>query len=336
MVTNCIVVDGSQGVKFVTLLVPRSLQLPISNTAKSDLLFVSAALLAAISWMFSREAVLAMPPLLFLSLRFLLAGSVLAAFGWQQLVRLSRQQLVRGVGVGIAFSAGMSCWVTGLHLTSHIGEGAFIISLNVVFVPIIARLVFSEEQPATTWLALPVAMAGLALLSLNGGFDPEAGQIFFLLAAIILAFYFTLNSRAANNNPAGRPSRRAALPVYPLTTIALTMVGVVTLIMSLLLEPWAPTFNNFGSNLVLWIVLSAIVGTACRFFIQTWAQSLAAHSHGVVILSMEPLWVALFAAGWFGETMVLQQFAGCTLILTALLVNRWHTVRALVRDLSGP
>lgn len=307
----------------------------VSTTAKSDLLFVAAALLAAISWMFSREAVLAMPPLLFLSLRFLLAGSVLAAFGWHHFKGLTREQFLRAARVGVVFGAGMSCWVTGLHLTSHIGEGAFIISLNVVFVPIIARLVFAEEQPITTWLALPVAMAGLALLSLNGGFDPEAGQVFFLLAALILAFYFTLNARAANSNPAGRKTHRAALPVYPLTTIALSMVGTVTLVLSLVLEPWAPTFSDFGGDLVLWIVLSAIVGTAARFFVQTWAQSLAAHSHGVVILSMEPVWVALFAVGWFGETMVLQQFAGCAVILAALFVNRWHTVRSLIRDLRG-
>ncbi|MEQ6885087.1 DMT family transporter [Salicola sp. Rm-C-2C1-2] len=307
----------------------------VSTTAKSDLLFVAAALLAAISWMFSREAVLAMPPLLFLSLRFLLAGSVLAAFGWHHFKGLTREQFLRAARVGVVFGAGMSCWVTGLHLTSHIGEGAFIISLNVVFVPVIARLVFAEEQPITTWLALPVAMAGLALLSLNGGFDPEAGQVFFLLAALILAFYFTLNARAANTHPAGRKTHRAALPVYPLTTIALSMVGTVTLVLSLVLEPWAPTFSDFGGDLVLWIVLSAIVGTAARFFVQTWAQSLAAHSHGVVILSMEPVWVAFFAVGWFGETMVFQQFAGCALILTALFVNRWHTVRSLIRDLRG-
>ena len=302
----------------------------LSSTVKSDLLFVLAALLAAISWMFSREAVLAMPPLLFLSLRFLLAGSVLGVVGYTHFRGLTGQQLRRAFKVGLVFGAGMSCWVTGLHLTSHIGEGAFIISLNVVFVPVIARLVFAESQPLTTWFALPVAMAGLALLSLDDGFDPEAGQFFFLLAALVLAFYFTLNSRAANANPAGRQSHRAAVPVYPLTTLALLTVGLVTLVLSFSLEPWQPTFSDFGGNLVLWIVLSAIVGTAGRFFVQTWAQSLSAHSHGVVILSMEPIWVALFAAGWFGETMVIQQFAGCALIFTALLVNRWQTVRSLV------
>lgn len=307
----------------------------VSNTAKSDLLFVVAALLAAISWMFSREAVLAMPPLLFLSLRFLLAGGILAIFGRNHLRRLSLEQFLRATRVGVVFGAGMSCWVTGLHLSDHIGEGAFIISLNVVFVPIIARLVFAEPQPATTWFALPVAMTGLGLLSLNGGFNPEAGQLFFLLAAIILAFYFTLNARAANSNPAGRQSYRAALPVYPLTTIALSTVGSVTLVLSFLLEPWAPTFSGFGGDLVLWVILSAIVGTAGRFFVQTWAQSLSAHSHGVVILSMEPVWVALFAAGWFGESMAVQQFTGCSLILAALLINRWRTVRSLMRDLRS-
>ena len=304
----------------------------LSTTLKSDLLFVLAALLAAISWMFSREAVLAMPPLLFLSLRFLLAGGVLALLGYRQLRGLSGQQLRRVFRVGLVFSAGMSCWVTGLHLTSHVGEGAFIISLNVVIVPVVARLLFKEEQPVSTWFALPVACAGLAMLSLEKGFDPEAGQVFFLLAAFVLAFYFTLNSRAANAYPAGRQSRRQALPVYALTTLALVTVGAVTLLLSLLLEPWRPTFSNFGSDLVLWILLSALVGTAARFFVQTWAQSLSAHSHGVVILSMEPVWVALFAAGWFGETMVLQQFAGCALILAALLINRWQMLRSLLRD----
>lgn len=325
-------VDGAQAVKSRFQGFRAEFKVALSSTIKSDLLFVLAALLAAISWMFSREAVLAMPPLLFLSLRFLLAGGVLGLVGYKHFKGLTGQQLRRAFKVGLVFGAGMSCWVTGLHLTSHIGEGAFIISLNVVFVPVIARLVFAESQPPTTWFALPVAMAGLALLSLDDGFDPEAGQFFFLLAALVLAFYFTLNSRAANANPAGRQSHRAAVPVYPLTTLALLTVGLVTLVLSFSLEPWEPTFSDFGSNLVLWIVLSAIVGTAARFFVQTWAQSLSAHSHGVVILSMEPIWVALFAAGWFGETMVLQQFAGCAIIFTALLINRWQTVRSLLRS----
>ncbi|MDX1475085.1 MAG: EamA family transporter, partial [Reinekea sp.] len=109
----------------------------------------------------------------------------------------------------------------------------------------------------------------------------------------------------------------------PLTAIALTTVGLVTLIESLLLEPWQPTFSNFPPILLVWIAASAIIGTAGRFLVQTYAQSLTAQSHGVVFMVLEPVWVALFAAGWFGETMSGIQFGGCALIFMALLINRW-------------
>ena len=303
----------------------------LSATAKSDLLFIVVAILAAISWMFSREAVMAMPPLLFMALRFLLAGGVLAMIGHRQLRRLTKEQFWRSVRVGSVFGVGMSFWVTGLHLTTHVGEGAFIISLGVVFVPVVARLFFGESQPLTTWTALPVAMSGLALLSLNDGFRPEAGQLFFVAAAMVLAFYFILNTRAANETQAGRQTHRQKVPVFPLTTLCLLTVGVLTGIFSLVLEPWVPTFTNFTGDLVLWIVLSAVVGTAGRFIVQTWAQSLSSHSHGVVILSIEPIWVALFAAAWFGETMSLIQLGGCSLIFAALLIARWRVLRELLR-----
>jgi drug/metabolite transporter (DMT)-like permease len=81
----------------------------------------------------------------------------------------------------------------------------------------------------------------------------------------------------------------------------------------------------------VWIGASAIIGTSMRFFFQTWAQSLSATSHGVVIMVVEPVWVALFAALWFGESMAPMQLAGCLLIFTALLVNRWHAVRKFLK-----
>lgn len=85
-------------------------------------------------------------------------------------MKLSVDQLRRSVGVGLVFGTAMTCWVMGLvHITS-LGEGAFLTSLGVVIVPIIARLVFKEAQPASTWLAIPIAVAGLALLSLKTDF----------------------------------------------------------------------------------------------------------------------------------------------------------------------
>jgi drug/metabolite transporter (DMT)-like permease len=307
----------------------------MTNAHKSDLIMVGVTLLAATSWMFSKEAILLMPPLLFMALRFLIAGGFLAVFACRSLTRLSGDQVKRSVGVGLVFSVVMSFWVMGLFHGTSMGEGAFITSLGVVIVPIIARLLFKEAQPASTWLAIPVAVAGLALLSLGNGFRPEPAQIFFAMAASIFALYFTLNTRAANQRTAinrqGNAVEKRRIPALPLTAIALLTVGLVTLVESLIAESWQPTFSDPPPFLVWWILASAIVGTAGRFLAQTYAQSLSARSHGAVILVIEPVWVSLFAAGWFDEIMTPVQLAGCGLIFAALIVNRWGVLSSALR-----
>jgi drug/metabolite transporter (DMT)-like permease len=77
----------------------------------------------------------------------------------------------------------------------------------------------------------------------------------------------------------------------------------------------------------LWLLLSVTVGTAARFFIQTYAQGMTTPSHAAVIMIIEPVWTATFAALWFGERMEISQVFGCALIFIALLVNRWSAVR---------
>ncbi len=103
-----------------------------SNAAKADFYLVIVTLLAAISWIFSREAVLLMPPLLFMALRFLLAGLLLGAIGYRELSLLNSEACMRAMKIGLVFGAGMSCWVMGLFMGTHVGEGAFLTSLGVV------------------------------------------------------------------------------------------------------------------------------------------------------------------------------------------------------------
>ncbi len=314
---------------------PGAILLPLSNTAKSDLLLLVVTLLAAISWMFSREAVSMMPPLMFISVRFLLGGLVLGLAGVRELSALTREQVLRAARVGLVFGLAMSCWINGLFRIDHVGEGSFLTSLNVVLVPLIARVLFSEAQPGSTWVALPVAGTGLALLSLENGFRPEPGQLFFVTAAALFALYYNLNTRAANaRTVTGRDgvNREEHIPVIALTSVVLLTVGLFTGVLSAVLEPWRATLSDWSLELTGWVLASTLVGTAGRFFVQTWAQSLSPHSHGVVIMILEPVWVTVFAAAWFAETMSASQFAGCTLILAALLINRW---RALGRMIKG-
>lgn len=306
----------------------------MKRTTLSDVLLVAVTLIAAISWMFSKESIALMPPLLFMGLRFLLAAVFLACIGRGQLRQLTRQHVLRSARVGTVFGVAMLFWVLGLAHSESMGEGAFLTSLGVLLVPLVARLCFAEPIPGSTWLALPVALTGMALLSLAHGFAVSLGQLFYVVAALCFALFFTLNSRAATVTARGRGQHDlpALTAVHPLalTTISLTTAGVVTLLASLLLEPGQALVVYWSPALWGWLLASALLGTAMRFWLQTYAQSLTTQTSGAVMLILEPIWVALFAALWFGETLTLLQILGCMVIFLALLVNRWQTIRSIV------
>lgn len=295
----------------------------LSPSAKSDATLVLVTVIAAISWIFSKEAVLGMPPILFMAVRFFLAALCLAFVSAQHLQRLTGPLLRRSITVGVFFGFGMATWVMGLASGDSMGEGAFITSLGVILVPVVARLGFGEVPSRSTWYALPVAAAGLAMLSLENGFTLSAPQLYFLASAFFIALFYTLNTQATNTDATG--TRK---PVHPLalTTVVMCVATLVTSAASFAVERNTWASFTITPALVGWVVASATIGTALRFYLQTYAQSLSNRTNGAVILVLEPIWVALFSAFWFSERLSNLQLLGCTIIFTALLINRWNVI----------
>lgn len=289
---------------------------------QADALLLLVTVLAASGWIFSKEALAGMPPLLFIGTRFLLAGLILLGFAWPTLTRMPLRRVRRGLLVGVLFSAAIAFWVLGLNYSDHLGESAFINSLGILLVPVVARMLFGDRPPRSTWVALPVALLGFALLSLNAGFNVEASQLLMVCAALCFALLINVNARVVRN-----------VPALPLTTLQLISVGVVLTGLSLVVEhqPLALSPSILG-----WFMTSVLLASSLRFFLQIKAQSMTTPSHAAVILMLEAVWTALFAAWWFGETMTALQLLGCSLIFMALLINRWYWVRkVLLRWLPG-
>jgi drug/metabolite transporter (DMT)-like permease len=288
-----------------------------NHSLKADFLLVIVTLLAAISWMFSKEAVNEMPPLLFIGSRFLLAGVFLALFSQRSLIGLNPKQWLASAQVGILFGLSMCLWIFGLFHAKNLGEGAFITSIASILVAPISYVIFKAKVESSNWIALPVAFIGLGLLGLENGFHPEKSQLFFLGAAILLSLTFILNGRAA-----------ARMSAAALTAISLSFVGVMAIIISAYTESWP---DEVTGSMAQWLLLSALIGTAARFLLQTYAQGLTTPSHAAVIMILEPIWTALIAAAWFNERMSELQLIGCSLIFTALIINRWSSVRVWIK-----
>jgi drug/metabolite transporter (DMT)-like permease len=284
---------------------------------KADGVLFVTTLIATAGWIFSKESLAGLPPLLFIGTRFLLAGVLLGVLSMPQLRELGWAQLRRAFLSGALFSAAMAFWILGLAHCAHMGEGAFIVSLGEVLVPVLARLLFRERPALGTWLALPVSLAGFGLLLLPNRFQVEPGQLWFLVSALLFALLYNVNSHVLHD-----------VPVRALSAIQMFVVGLLVLPVALCLEAWP---ESVAPAVLGWFAASVLIATTLRFFLLLYGQSLTSPSHAALILMLEPMFTAWAAAWWYGETMSGLQMLGCLLIFLALLISRWHWLRSILQ-----
>ncbi|MEH6446163.1 MAG: DMT family transporter [Oceanospirillaceae bacterium] len=285
--------------------------------APAELVLVLVTIIAASGWILSKEAMVGMPPLYFLGTRFLLAGVVLLIFCYQQWHLLTEFKVaLKVIALGLLMTLALLSWVLGLNQIEHLGEGAFINSLGIIFIPVIGRVLFAEKVSLAHWLSLPIAVAGLVFLSLESSFTLQSGQLYFFVSSILFALHFTLVSRLA-----------AKVPASLIAGAQLTIVGIIGLILSALTEQWP---LQLSGAVIGWFLASALIATSLRFSLQTYAQGLAPASHVALIMILEPVWAAIFASYWFAESMSLAQFFGCFLIFLAMIISRWQWCRKII------
>jgi drug/metabolite transporter (DMT)-like permease len=82
-----------------------------------------------------------------------------------------------------------------------------------------------------------------------------------------------------------------------------------------------------------WFLASTLIASSLRFVLQTYGMSLTSVSHAAVIMNLEPVWTAIFAVIWFGESMRVAQIFGCFLIFVAMFMSRWPLIRAMFKPL---
>ncbi|WMC09784.1 EamA family transporter [Oceanimonas pelagia] len=290
---------------------------------RGDLLILTATLLASAGWLFSKEAITALPPAGFVGWRFLLAALILLPFCQRRLRATSPANLLKTAAIGLVMTLNLIFWIQAVAHSEGIGEGAFIMSLAMLMVPPLTWLLFRERPGRPFWLALPIAVSGLFLLTSGNGLSLSLGQLLFLLASLSLALYFSLNSRFARR-----------VDPMALTCVQLGVTGIMHLIYSALFEQWPA---QVPGHVWGWFAASVLLATSLRFFCQSAGQKYSHVANAALIMMLEPVWTVLISLFWYQEPMPPQKVLGCVLILLALLSFRsrplyeWYRNRRAMR-----
>ncbi|AXN30641.1 DMT family transporter [Vibrio coralliilyticus] len=280
----------------------------MNSESKAAWILVATTALAGLGWIFSKETIQGLPPFGFVGLRFVVASICLLPFCFKSLKQLSLKQLTQAMGGGCILALALLAWVHAIAVSETLGEGAFIVSLSMIIVPIVAWALYKERPKRAFWIAMPIAVSGLAFLSLQGEWNSSAGQLWFLANACLLALHFNVNSRLAQN-----------LPVLTLTCIQLFVTGVIALVASALFEavPVSVDASIWG-----WFAASAVLATSLRYVMQTLGQKHSNPGNAALIMLLEPIWTVILSILWYGEQLSANKLLGCSLILLALIFYR--------------
>ena len=244
-----------------------------------------------------------MPVADFLSVRFLIAAAAMLLVFHRSLRALSRREWLQGIALGVVYGIAQLLQTSGLEHTSASISG-FATGMYVVFTPLLGTVLLRQRLPPATWIAVLLAVGGLALLALRGlslGFG-----VWITLASALLYAVHIVGLGAWS-----RPGH-----AFALSTVQMLVIAAVCLLATLPHGPvLPPDAKAWGA-----VVYMALAAGAGAMLVQTWAQAHISATRAAIVMTTEPVFAAGFAVALGGELLTWRMVAGGVLVLAAMYV----------------
>lgn len=267
-----------------------------------------------------------LPPSAATSARMIMASLALSPFVLKLSPKIAPQALLCGCFTALGYISQSMALVTVSPATvAFLGAG------TVVVPPALDALIDKKpmgfKDAPQTWLAAILCLTGVAILELFQGPNPFEtlgfGDVLALGQSLGFGTSFFLTERMMR----GQPDQ--ALPITAIqvsTTALLSMIWCFAdgwvgtpgteayALPQLLLDPTM----QMAAGAVLW---TGVITTAVNRVVETTSLGKVTSAEASVILATEPLWAALFAALWLGESFGINDYVGGALIVAACLAN---------------
>jgi drug/metabolite transporter (DMT)-like permease len=243
------------------------------------------------------------PVLDFLAVRFAVATVVLVLLFPRALSRLDAAARRQAVVLGLLYGLAQILQTAGLAHTPASVSG-FITGMYVICTPLLAAPLLKQRIGPATWGAVLLAMSGLGVLTLSG-FSVGYGEALTLVAAVLYALHIV-----------GLGAWSTAEAAIGMTIVQL---GVITVICFVVTAPDGVVLPSTPGDWAS-VLYMAVFAAGLALAAQTWAQAHLPPTRTAIIMSMEPVFAALFAVLLGGEDATLRMLVGGSMVLAAMLI----------------
>ncbi len=257
------------------------------------------------SFLFTKIGVSEVPPPFFVLFRFALATLMMGLLCLPRLTRLDRVTVRRGVIVGLALGVTNLTFVSGIQGTS-ISRAGVINNLFVLFIPLIARLVWKDPVSKLHIAGIGLASLGIGLLAGSGSTGFNRGDMLSTLCAFFIAIHIITVSKVLKDEDVWLVS----LVQFGVVTL---MAGVATLLVH------SPHFT-LRLPAIISIVYCAIFPTVVCFTLQNSYQRHVTPTQAGLIYTLDPVWSLLAGFVVLKERLTVLEWYGCGLIFLAVVL----------------
>lgn len=190
----------------------------------------------------------------------------------------------------------------GVKSTSASNAG-FLVSLTVIFVPLLIAILLRKMPEKKIILGVLLALTGIGFLTLKNQFTINSGDFLSILGALFYAIHIIVTGKLTKD-----------VDSITLGVLQLGFTAAWGLLFSIFLEtPQLPSTTE------TWVSVLGLVVSSIGFVVQTTAQKYTAPTHTGLLFSLEPVFAALFAFAFAGEILTAKGYLGAILILVGVL-----------------
>lgn len=280
-----------------------------------SLLLFGAAVIWGVAFVAQSVGMDYMGPFTFNGVRFLIGGIVLLpVIRYRERKReekgkeagaAGRKELLRGgVCCGAVLCAASLLQQIGIQYTT-VGKAGFLTTLYIIIVPV-CGIFLHKKIGARVWTGAVIAVAGMYLLCISGGFTVGRGDGYVLLCALVFSGHILVVDYFSPKTDSVK-----------LSCLQFLTSGIICTVLALILEK-----PGIDALLAGWmpILYAGVFSCGVAYTLQVVGQKKVEPTVASLILSMES--VVSVLAGWviLGQKLSARELCGCVLVFFAVIL----------------
>lgn len=252
-------------------------------------------------------------PVFFVFIRFTLTLLIFYLIFRKKIAILKKQNIVKGIILGIFLYAGFLTQTIGLKYTTA-SNSAFITGTNILIIPFAQILIIRKYPKPENVIGIIIAFAGMYYLTGIEDMNINIGDFFTLLCAVSFAFQIVMLDYYSRTTDylSLIYGQFIAMSVFSLLTTVIFEIAVSN---ELLLIP------NY--SLLFVILFNTVFSTLIALFLSSKYQRYTTPVKAGLIYNSEVVFAVIFAYIILNEVLSGKQIAGALLIMAGVIISEF-------------